>query len=67
MGFVLEGNFITTIDSSDSIERNEKQTEYINYIESHRERVKAAYEKHLTEPCRRCIPELKEEPTEDGE
>ena len=27
--------------------------------------VKAAYEKHLTEPCRRCIPELKEEKTED--
>lgn len=47
MGFVLEGNFITTIDSSNSIERNEKQTEYINYIESHRERVKAAYEKYF--------------------
>ena len=30
--------------------------------------VKAAYEKHLTEPCRRCIPELHEdEHTEDEE
>lgn len=28
--------------------------------------VKAAYEKHLTEPCRRCIPELHED-TEEGE
>jgi hypothetical protein len=27
--------------------------------------VKAAYEKNLTEPCRRCIPELKDDHTED--
>ncbi len=29
--------------------------------------VKAAYEKNLTDPCRRCIPELKEETTEEEE
>ena len=47
MGIILEGNFINMIDSSNSLEKNQKQEEYIDYIESHRERVKEAYEKYF--------------------
>lgn len=47
MGSILEGNFITTIDSSNSIERNINQNKYTDYIEAHKERVKIAYEKYF--------------------
>ena len=47
MGIILEGNFINVIDSSNSLEKNQKQEEYIDYIETHRENVKAAYEKYF--------------------
>ena len=47
MGIILEGNLINVIDSFASLERNQKQEFYIDYIENHRERVKAAYEKYF--------------------
>ena len=48
MGLILEGNFTDVVsNSSNAMEKNEKQTEYINYIETHREKVKAAYEKYF--------------------
>jgi hypothetical protein len=47
MGIILEGNFLDIEDSSDSLERNQKEEEYIDYIESHRERVKESYETYF--------------------
>jgi hypothetical protein len=48
MGIILEGNFLNLVSSySNSVERNNKEEEYIDYIETHREKVKAAYEKYF--------------------
>ena len=48
MGIILEGNFVNMIsDSSNSLEKNQKQEEYIDYIETHRENVQKAYEKYF--------------------
>ena len=43
MGIILEGNFINIMSSDNSLERNEKESQYIDYIETHRENVKDAY------------------------
>ena len=48
MGIILEGNFVNMLsDSSNSLEKNQKQEEYIDYIEGHRERVRTSYEKYF--------------------
>ena len=47
MGVILEGNFINLTDSSDSLERNQKEEEYINYIKTHVENVKSAYNEYF--------------------
>lgn len=47
MGIILEGNFINIVDSSNSEEKNKNEELYIDYIETHRENVKAAYEKYF--------------------
>jgi hypothetical protein len=45
MGVITEGNFISIVNSSNSLEKNQKEEEYIVYIEQHKERVKLAYNK----------------------
>lgn len=45
MGVITEGNFISIVNSSNSLEKNQKEEEYIVYIEQHKERVKLAYAK----------------------
>lgn len=48
MGIILEGNYINMLsDSSGSLEKNQKQEEYMDYIEGHRNRVQEAYEKYF--------------------
>lgn len=48
MGIILEGNFVNMLsDSSNSLEKNQNQEKYIDYIETHRENVKASYEKYF--------------------
>lgn len=47
MGIILEGNFVSVIDSSNSLDKNNKEQEYINYIESHIKRVKESYIKYF--------------------
>jgi hypothetical protein len=47
MGIILEGNFINIIDSSNSEEKNKNEEIYIDYIETHRENVQAAYNKYF--------------------
>lgn len=47
MGVITEGNFISDVNSSNSLEKNQKEEEYILYIEQHKERVKLAYNKYF--------------------
>lgn len=48
MGIILEGNFVNMISSSsNSLEKNQNEEKYIDYIETHREKVKASYEKYF--------------------
>jgi hypothetical protein len=48
MGIILEGNFINMISlGSNSLEKNQKEQEYIDYIETHRENVRKAYDKYF--------------------
>lgn len=47
MGVILEGNFISVANSSNSLEKNQKEEEYIEYIEKHRQGVMDAYEKYF--------------------
>lgn len=48
MGVILEGNFTNIVsDDSYSLEKNQKQEEYIDYIETHREKVLHAYLKYF--------------------
>ena len=47
MGIILEGNFISIANSSNSLEKNQKEEEYIQYIEKHRHGVIDAYEKYF--------------------
>lgn len=58
MGIVLEGNFISTFSADNSLERNQKEEEYIDYIETHRENVKKAYYKYF-EPLKSMKLDLK--------
>lgn len=48
MGIILEGNFISIANSSNSLEKNQKEEEYTNYIENHRRAVISSYEKYFT-------------------
>jgi hypothetical protein len=44
---ITEGNFISTFNSSNTLEKNQKEEEYILYIEQHKERVKLSYDKYF--------------------
>jgi hypothetical protein len=47
MGVILEGNFISVANSSNSLEKNQKEEKYIEYIEKHRQGVMDSYEKYF--------------------